>query len=146
VIFFITISSYNKAEAHSTRNPQPKSRIEKTDRGFFFRDRRQRAVAARQAMASFEGKRLEITVKHLGQSIVHENRVVMAKQGFAPLLNPHFRFLRAVNHEAVNFVDRFVENAGGFENRPVIHADDERAAKLVEVEFDEVFVLVANLQ
>jgi hypothetical protein len=70
----------------------------------------------------------------------------VAEQGLAPLLNPHFRFLRAVNPKMVNFVDRFVENTGGLENRPVVHADDERAAKLIEVKFDKVFVRAPDFQ
>lgn len=114
--------------------------------GFFFRDRRQRAVAARQAMVSFQRNRSKIPVNHPGQAIVHKDGVVVAKQRLASFLNPDVRFLRAINHEAVNFADRLIENAGGLENRPVVHADDQGAVKLIEVEFDEVLVRVANLQ
>lgn len=95
---------------------------------------------------TFGENQLKIRVHHPRQALVHKDRIVVAKQRFAPFLNPHVRFLRAINHEAVNFADRLIENAGGLENRPVVHADDQGAVKLIEVEFDEVLVRVANLQ
>jgi hypothetical protein len=140
VIFFITFLAYNNAAIRSIY--KSKEWIVR----LLFRHRRQRPVAARQAMISFGGNRLEIPVNHLGQAIVHKNRVMVAQQRFAPFLNPHVRLLRAINHKMVNFMDRFVENAGGLENRAVINADDQGAAKLVEIEFDEMFVHAANLQ
>jgi len=97
-------------------------------------------------MIPFGGSRLKIPVNHPGQAVVHVNRIMVAKQRFASFFNPHVRFLRAINHEMVNFVNRFIENAGGLENRPVVHADDQGAAELVEIKFDEVSVSGANLQ
>jgi hypothetical protein len=86
----------------------------------------------------FEGIRLKIPVDHPGDAVVHVNGVAVAKQLFAPFLDPHVRFLPAINHKVVDFVDRFIEYPGGLENRLVVHTDAQGAAKLVEIEFDEM--------
>ena len=82
---------------------------------------------------------LKISVHDTGQAVVDVNRAMMAKQRLALFLNAHVRFLRAVNHEMVNFVDRFVDKPFGLKDRFAVHANDQRADELVEVEFDKVF-------
>jgi hypothetical protein len=103
-------------------------------------------VAAWQAMVSFGEKQLKIPVNHPRKAVVHVNGIAVAKQRFASFLNPHIRFLLAVNHEVINFLDRFIEKTGGLENRPVVHVDDQRAVKLVEIEFDEVSFRTSHFQ
>jgi hypothetical protein len=93
-----------------------------------------------------EGNRLKEPVNHPGDAIIDIDGVAVAEQLFAAFLNPHVRFLRAVNHEAINFVDRLVENAAGLEHRPFVHANNQGAEELIKVEFDEVSVRVPNLQ
>jgi hypothetical protein len=93
-----------------------------------------------------EGNRLKEPVNHPGDAVIDIDGVPVAEQLFAAFLNPHVRFLRAVNYEAVNFVDRLVENAAGLEHRPVVHADDQGAEELIKIEFDEVSIRVTDLQ
>jgi hypothetical protein len=99
-----------------------------------------------QFAISNSANQLKIPVNHLRYAVVHVDGVAVAEQRFASFLNPHGRFFRAINHEVLNFMDRFIEKTGGLENRPVVHADDQGAVKLVEIEFDKVFVRVANFQ
>ena len=70
----------------------------------------------------------------------------MAKQRFAPLLDPHTRLFRPINYKLVHFVDRLIKNPFGLENRLFIHADEQGAAELIEVEFDEMSFRVADFQ
>ena len=81
---------------------------------------------------------LKIPVNYPRDALVDVNGIAMAKQGFASLLNPNVRFLPAINHKMINFMDGFIENAGGLKDGFVVHPDQQGAAELVEIEFDEV--------
>jgi len=71
--------------------------------------------------------------------MVHVEDVAGAEQWFAPLLNPHRPAFVVADHEVEDLMDRLIQKASELINRFIVHADKQRAAELVETEFDPVF-------
>jgi hypothetical protein len=105
-----------------------------------------RCLPGRPLCPVTRGSRLKEPVNHPRDAVVDVDNVAMTEQLLAPFFNPHVCLFRAVNHEAVHFVDWLVKNAPGLENRPLVHTDNQGSEKLIEIEFDEVPVRVPYFQ
>jgi hypothetical protein len=89
---------------------------------------------------------LSETIHHLSEAVVYSHAPVMAEELFTPFLDAHGRFLLLANDKLKNLADGFIDEAAGLNDGFLVNADDQRAAQLVEIEFDGVFLFLSNFQ
>jgi hypothetical protein len=91
------------------------------------------------------GLRLAI-IRHLREAVVNPDAAAVAEELFATFFDANGTFELFAHGELVDFLNGFVDETALFNDRFIIHGDDQRAGELVETKFHDVFFFFADFE